>query len=64
MRGFFFNRKLLIFLHGNICCGYSLEAPLRGASNEYPRHFFYEIRKILCGYLILSGYMDTASKLV
>ena len=24
--------------HKNICCGYSLEAPLRGASNEYPQH--------------------------
>ena len=25
---------------GNICCGYSLEAPYRGASNEYPQHTF------------------------
>ena len=24
----------------NICCGYSLEAPPRGASNEYPQHMF------------------------
>ena len=24
-------------LHKNICCGYSLEAPQRGASNEYPQ---------------------------
>ena len=24
----------------NICCGYSLEAPSRGASNEYPQHVF------------------------
>ena len=22
------------------CCGYSLEAPLQGASNEYPQHMF------------------------
>ena len=26
--------------HKNICCGYSLEAPHRGASNEYPQHMF------------------------
>ena len=24
----------------NICCGYSLEVPQRGASNEYPQHMF------------------------
>ena len=29
-----------LFLHENICCGYSLEAPRRGASNEYPQHMF------------------------
>ena len=30
----------------NMCCGYTLEAPRRGASNEYPQHIFYgEIRK-------------------
>ena len=27
-------------LHKNICCGYSLEAPHRGSSNEYPQHMF------------------------
>ena len=36
------------FLHKNICCGYSLEAPLWGTSNEYPQHVFCAgIRKIL-----------------
>ena len=25
-----------LFLHKNICCGYSLEVPGWGASNEYP----------------------------
>ena len=43
---FFFNPKLLIFfsfLYKNICCGYSLEAPQRGAFNEYPQHIFVEI---------------------
>ena len=29
-----------IFLHENIYCGYSLEAPRWGASNEYPLHMF------------------------
>ena len=39
----FFNPKVLIFflfLRKNICCGYSLEATHRGASNEYPQHMF------------------------
>ena len=31
-----------LFLHENICCGYSLEAPRLGASNEYPQHVFVE----------------------
>ena len=29
-----------LFLHKNLCCGYSLEAPQQGASNEYPQHTF------------------------
>ena len=29
-----------MFLHKNICCGYSLEVPHRGTSNEYPQHMF------------------------
>ena len=29
-----------LFLHENICCRYSLEAPRRGASNEFPQHMF------------------------
>ena len=29
-----------LFLHKNICCGYSLEAPHWGTSNEYPQHMF------------------------
>ena len=31
---------LFLFLDENICCGHSLEAPRRGASNEYPQHMF------------------------
>ena len=29
-----------LFLHENICCGYSLEVPQWGTSNEYPQHMF------------------------
>ena len=29
-----------LFLHENIYFGYSLEAPRRGGSNEYPQHMF------------------------
>ena len=28
----------ILFLHENICCGHSFEAPLLGASNEYLQH--------------------------
>ena len=28
------------FHHKNICCGYSLEAPQQGTSNEYPQRMF------------------------
>ena len=39
----FYNPKStdLIFLHEKIHCGYSLEAPRWGASNEYPKYMFY-----------------------
>ena len=33
--------QFFLFLHKNICCGYSLEVPHQGASNEYPQHMFY-----------------------
>ena len=33
------------FLKENICCGYSLEAPHHGASNEYPQHMFSSSNK-------------------
>ena len=29
-----------IFLHKNICCGYSLESPQWDDSNKYPQHIF------------------------
>ena len=31
---------VFLFLDKNICYGYSLEAPHRGTSNEYPQHMF------------------------
>ena len=46
-RGYPHNIFLISPLHENICCGYSLEAPHRGASNEYHNICFRgEIRKI------------------
>ena len=37
-----FNRIFFFFLFlvEDICCGYSLEAPRRGASNKYSQHIF------------------------
>ena len=29
-----------LLLNKNMCCGYSLEAPRQGASNEYLQHMF------------------------
>ena len=29
-----------LFLHKNICCGYSLEVPRQGTSKEYLQHMF------------------------
>ena len=34
-----------LFIEENICCGYSLEAPRRGASNEYAQYNFSSIDK-------------------
>ena len=48
-----------LFHNENICCGYSLEVPRWGTSNEYHNIcFHYEIRKILCGYPLLSVVMS------
>ena len=43
-----FQRKMLIFFHisaQNIDCGYSLEPPWRGGSNEYPQSMFLSKNK-------------------
>ena len=51
---FFFDQNILIFflfLHETILCGYSLEAPHWGTSNEYHNIWFHgEIRKIFTWY--------------
>ena len=46
-KALFFNQKVakkvaifFLFRDKNICCGYSLEAPRQGTSNEYPQHMF------------------------
>ena len=53
----FFNQKVSIvflFLNKNICCVYPLEAPQRGASNEYPQHMFSpRNKKTICLILAL-----------
>ena len=39
----FLTKKILVFflfLQHNICCGYSLELPFQGNSNEYPQLIF------------------------
>ena len=50
-KGNFSDKKNLIFFHisaQNIDCGYSLESPRRGGSNEYPQSMFLsKIRKIM-----------------
>ena len=40
-------KKLYFFLfhHKNKCCGYSLEVPHRGTSNEYPQQMFLSRNK-------------------
>ena len=60
----FFIRKMLIsflFLHENICCWYSLEAEALLMST-HNIGFRGEIRKILCGYPLLSVAMDYIEK--
>ena len=47
-KALFFNQKVAIFflfLDKNICCGYSLEVPRWGTSNEYPQHMFLSRNK-------------------
>ena len=34
-----------LFIHKNVCCGYSLEVPHRGTSNEFPQDMFSKRNK-------------------
>ena len=55
--GYFSDQNLDIFLNfsQNKECGYSLEPPRRGGSNEYPQSMlFSKIRKIMCATVNLS----------
>ena len=45
MRIFKQYRVPFLFLHGNLCCGYSLQASRRDASNEYTQHMLSVIDK-------------------
>ena len=47
---FFSNEKYqcFLFVHENVCYGYSFEVPLRGASDEYPQHKFSWRNKKKC----------------
>ena len=53
-----------LFLDEGICCGYSLEAPRRGASNEYPQHMpssrnkknIMWIHPLICSYELCSDW--------
>ena len=55
-------KKLLMFFlfaHKNICCRYSLEAPWKGASNEYPQHMFsWRNKKNISLIPLLSGIIN------
>ena len=56
IKGTLFNQKVFIFfslLHKSICCGYPLEVPQLGTSNEYPS-FCGEIKKKISPYHISS----------
>ena len=43
---------VLITIASNICCGYSLELPRQGDSNEYPQHMFLWRNKQNCPLII------------
>ena len=69
-RGYPYN--ILLFLHQNICCGYSLKVPCQSPSSEYP-HIFIEYnsstfplkkkRGALSGAMSVSSYLTLLLKL-
>ena len=50
-------RIIFIILHKNICCGYSLESPRRGDSNEHPQHIIFLWRNKQNYPLIITKYL-------
>ena len=45
------NFDICLIFAQNIACGYPLEPPRRGGSNEYPQSMFWSIaQNIACGY--------------
>ena len=49
-----------LFLHENICCGYSLEAPCHGASNKYHNICLHE--NICCLYSLEVSQQGTSNE--
>ena len=61
IKGYFF-----LFLHENVCCGYLLESPRRGNSNEYQQHMFFKCGKLSLNYPqipSLSSLLDSLNNL-
>ena len=57
---FFYQKSIdiFLFLPKNIWCGYSLQAPWQGASNEYPQHvFLWRNKKTTISMLLLFAAM-------
>ena len=58
----------ILFHHKNICCGYSLEAPHWGASNEYPQHMILlrnkKNRKNFFEVQVAPAYLNTKTRRV
>ena len=65
LQALFETKKILpvfLFLHKNICCGYSFEAPHWDTSNEYPQHMLLlRDKKILIWMPAYLGYENSAN---
>ena len=44
-KNFFFKNDIFLIFAQNIDCGYTLEPPRRGGSNEYPQSMFWSKNK-------------------
>ena len=52
----------LIFFHMKVCCGFSLESPQRGYSNEYTQRTIFNIKKKITLIYPKSAAMSFCSK--